>query len=97
MGLGVAMVSRGSLSTYKSLGVLRHPSDITLAQSQGFLSGHIYLKTFGYMIIFRTYLGFLLIFYRLALRITKKARFLSTPYLFTFPHLSPHISISNSQ
>ena len=43
MGLGVAMVSRGSLSTYKSLGVLRHPSDITLAQSQGFLSGHIYL------------------------------------------------------
>lgn len=97
MGLGVAMVSRGSLSTYKSLGVVWHLSDITLAQSQGFLSGHIYLKTFGYMIIFRTYMGFLLFFYRLALRITKKACFLSTPCLFTFPHLSSHISISNSQ
>ena len=58
MGLGVAMVSRGSLSIYKSSDVLRHLSDITLAQSQGFLSGHIYLKTFGYMIIFHTYLAF---------------------------------------
>ena len=42
-------------------------------------------------------MGFLLFFYRLALRITKKACFLSTPCLFTFPHLSSHISISNSQ
>lgn len=97
MGLGVAMVSRGRLSTHKSSGVPRHLSNITLAQSQGFLSGHIQLKTFVYMIIFRTYLAFLLFFCRLALRITKKAHFLSTPCLSTFPYLSPHISISNGQ
>ena len=90
MGLRVAMVSRGSLSTYKSLGVVWHLSDITLAQSQGFLSGHIYLKTFGYMIIFRTYMGFLLFFYRLALRITKKACFLSTPCLYIPTFIFPH-------
>lgn len=61
MGLGVAMVSRGSLGTHKSSGFLWYLSDITLAWLQSFLSGHIYLKTFGYMSMFRTYLAFLLL------------------------------------
>lgn len=48
-GGGAAMVFRESLGTHRSLSAPQYFSDITLAQLQGSLFGHIYLKTFGYM------------------------------------------------